>query len=201
MPSKKFQKEGGLMHGFQIWVNLPAKDKMCKPRYQEYQADGIPKVTSPDGKTNVVVITGEAYGTSAIIETHTPIAMLHYRVAPGGTGVWEVPTATGWRNGREGDDLNVMCYVVGGKGKFGGSEKAAEENDMVVFQNGPSAEDKGASVTFRNDGNEELSVLLLAGKPLKEPMSRYGPFVMNTKEEIEQAFWDYQTGQFGKIDF
>lgn len=189
------------MHGFQVWVNLPAKDKMCKPRYQEYQANDIPKATSPDGKVNVVIISGEAYGKSAIIETHTPIAYLHYRVAQGGTGVWQVPMATEWINGKEGDDMNIMCYVINGKGKFGGTEKLAEGGDMVVFENGPSTQDKRATVTFTNAGEEELGLLLLAGKPLKEPMSRYGPFVMNTKEEIEQAFWDYQTGQFGKINF
>src|SRR5258706_11034641 len=108
MPSAEFMRTGGRMHGFQLWVNLPQRDKMMKPRYQEIPNSRIPKATSADALVNVSVIAGEAMGEKAVIETRTPIIYLHYRIAPGGVAKQQVPGA-----------YNAFAYVVEGEGLFG----------------------------------------------------------------------------------
>src|SRR6266404_485196 len=108
MPSAEFMRTGGRMHGFQLWVNLPQRDKMIKPRYQEIPSSRIPKATSPDGLVSVSVIAGEAMGEKAVIETRTPIIYLHYRIEPGGAAAQRVPGA-----------YNAFGYVVEGEGQFG----------------------------------------------------------------------------------
>src|SRR5919106_3997254 len=116
MPSREFQNSGGRMHGFQLWVNLPRRDKMIKPRYQEIPASNIPKATSSDGLVTVSVIAGEAMGEKAVIETRTPIVYLHYRLKPGGIAAQRVPS-----------DYNVFAYLVEGAGLFGAeSERAGD---------------------------------------------------------------------------
>src|SRR5579871_611239 len=177
MPEEEFTRKGGLMHGFQIWVNLPRRDKMMKPRYQELPASGIPLAESADGKVKVKVVAGESLGKSAAIDTRTPIAFLHVTLQPG--GVLEQPLPANY---------NAFAYLISGSGKFGAEEKVAGAHDMVIFAN------SGASVKLANDADskEALELLLLAGVPLNEPVVRYGPFVMNTEEEIYQAVRDYQ---------
>jgi redox-sensitive bicupin YhaK (pirin superfamily) len=108
MPSAEFMRTGGRMHGFQLWVNLPRGDKMAKPRYQEISGSQIPKATSQDGLVTVSVIAGEALGQNAVIETHTPIIYLHYRIKPGGVVSQQVP-----------DEYNAFAYIVDGAGLFG----------------------------------------------------------------------------------
>src|SRR5437879_4980474 len=108
MPSAEFMRTGGRMHGFQLWVNLPQRDKMIKPRYQEIPSSRIPKATSPDGLVSVGVIAGEAMGAKAVIETRTPIIYLHYRIKPGGVVIQEVP-----------HNYNAFGYVVDRAGLFG----------------------------------------------------------------------------------
>jgi hypothetical protein len=184
MPEAEFTKKGGRMHGFQIWVNLPKQDKMMKPRYQELPASGIPVATSADGKVKVKVVAGESLGKSAAIDTRTPIAFLHATLQPG--GVLEQPLPANY---------NAFAYVIAGAGKFGAEAKAAGAHDMVIFAN------EGATVRLENAADEPLELLLLAGVPLNEPVVRYGPFVMNTEEEIHQAVRDYQAGRMGEIDF
>src|ERR671917_422498 len=103
MPSREFMRTGGRMHGFQLWVNLPKRDKMTKPRYQEIPASQIPKATSDDGLVTVSVIAGEAMGQQAVIETRTPIMYLHYRIKPGGIVKQEVPS-----------DYQSFAYIVEG---------------------------------------------------------------------------------------
>src|ERR1044072_6163779 len=182
MPSAEFDRTGGRMHGFQLWVNLPKRDKMVKPRYQEIPSSQIPKATSADGLVNVTVIAGEALGQKAVIETRTPIIYLHYRIKPGGSVVQYVPR-----------DYNGFAYVIEGEGKFGAESEHAADGKMVLL-----APD-GDEVRIENDAKTTLEVLLIAGLPLNEPVARYGPFVMNTREEIYHAFEDYREGKMGEI--
>ena len=185
MPSGEFMRTGGRMHGFQLWVNLPQRDKMMKPRYQEIQNSQIPKATSADDLVKVSVIAGEAMGEKAVIETRTPIIYLHYRIEPGGVATQQVPGA-----------YNSFAYVVEGEGLFGAEGERAGDGQMVLF-----AQD-GDQVRIENraDAKATLEVLLIAGVPLNEPVARYGPFVMNTEGEIRQAIEDYQQGRMGAIN-
>jgi redox-sensitive bicupin YhaK (pirin superfamily) len=185
MPARDFVLKGGLMHGFQLWVNLPKRDKLMNPRYQEIPASQIPKATSADGLVKVDVIAGEAMGKKAVIETRTPIIYLHYRIKPRGAATQPVPAA-----------FNAFAYVVDGEGLFGADSERAGDGQMVLF-----AQD-GDEVRIENpaDAKATLEVLLIAGVPLNEPVARYGPFVMNTQAEIYQAIEDYQQGRMGAID-
>ena len=185
MPSAEFMRTGGRMHGFQLWVNLPQRDKMIRPRYQEIPSAKIPKTTSADGLVSVSVIAGEAMGEKAVIETRTPIIYLHYRLEPGGVATQQVPR-----------DYNAFAYVVDGAGLFGAEGERGVDGQMVMF-----APD-GDEVRIENpaDADATLDVLLIAGVPLNEPIARYGPFVMNTEEEIHQAFEDYNHGRMGAIN-
>ena len=184
MPSADFKRAGGRMHGFQLWVNLPKGDKMMKPRYQEIPSSQIPKATSSDGLVEVAVIAGEALGQKAVIETRTPIIYLHYRIKPGGSVIQQVP-----------GDYSGFAYVIDGEGKFGAEGERAVDGQMVLLAN------DGDDVRIENpaDATATLEVLLIAGVPLNEPIARYGPFVMNTREEIYQAIEDYQQGKMGEI--
>ncbi|HET6669639.1 MAG TPA: pirin family protein [Pyrinomonadaceae bacterium] len=185
MPGKEFALAGGRMHGFQLWVNLPQRDKMMNPRYQEIPNAQIPKATSPNGLVTVSVIAGEAMGEKAVIETRTPIIYLHYRIKPGGAATQQVPGA-----------YNTFAYIVEGEGLFGAEGERGVDGQMVLF-----AQD-GDEVRIENpaDAKATLEVLLIAGIPLNEPVARYGPFVMNTQAEIRQAIEDYQHGRMGTIN-
>jgi quercetin 2,3-dioxygenase len=185
MPSTEFMRTGGRMHGFQLWVNLPRRDKMMKPRYQEIPSSRIPKATSADGLVSVSVLAGEAMGERAVIETRTPIIYLHYKLEPGGVVTQQVPR-----------DYNAFAYIVDGAGLFGADAERAGDGQMVMF-----APD-GEEVRIENsvDSKAALEVLLIAGVPLHEPIARYGPFVMNTESEIHQAFEDYRRGRMGVIN-
>ena len=185
MPSREFARNGGRMHGFQLWVTLPKRDKMMKPRYQEIPNAQIPKATSANGLVKVSVVAGEAMGEKAVIETRTPIIYLHYRIQPGGAATQEVPGA-----------YNAFAYIVEGEGLFGAEGERAGDGQMVLF-----AQD-GDEVRIENpaDARAALEVLLIAGVPLNEPVARYGPFVMNTEGEIRQAIEDYQQGRMGTIN-
>ncbi|HEY8228608.1 MAG TPA: pirin family protein [Pyrinomonadaceae bacterium] len=185
MPSEQFQRSGGRLHGFQLWVNLPQRDKMTKPRYQEIPKTRIPQATSADGLVTVRVIAGEALGQKAVIETRTPIIYLHYQIKPGGAITQRVPR-----------DYNTFAYVVEGDGLFGAEREPARDEQMVLF-----AQD-GDELTIENapDTKTTLEVLLIAGVPLNEPVARYGPFVMNTEKEIFEAIEDYRQGRMGEIN-
>jgi redox-sensitive bicupin YhaK (pirin superfamily) len=185
MPSREFARTGGRMHGFQLWVNLPKRDKMMKPRYQEIPNSQIPKATSADGLVRVSVIAGEAMSEKAVIETRTPIVYLHYRIEPGGAATQKVPRTH-----------NAFAYVVEGEGLFGAEGEHAGDGQMVLFaQDGDEVR-----IEVPVNAKEALEVLLIAGVPLNEPIARYGPFVMNTEAEIHQAFEDYRRGRMGAIN-
>jgi redox-sensitive bicupin YhaK (pirin superfamily) len=184
MPEAEFARTGGRMHGFQLWVNLPQRDKMMRPRYQEILSAQIPTATSADGAVTVKIIAGEALGVRAVIDTRTPITFLHFTLQPGGTVVQPIAR-----------DYQAFAYVAGGSGRFGFDARPARARQMVAFAN----DGDGVALVAPVDAPEPLSVLLIAGLPLHEPVVRYGPFVMNTEVEIRQALLDYQTGRMGTI--
>jgi redox-sensitive bicupin YhaK (pirin superfamily) len=167
-------------------VNLPRQDKMMRPRYQEIPSASIPNARTKDGLVSVRVIAGESLGARAVIETVPPIMYLHFTLRPGGRVSQPVPQG-----------YNAFAYVVDGEGAFGADGERAARAQMVTF-----AAD-GDEVMIANPGNsgESLELLLIAGVPLNEPVARYGPFVMNTEEEIYQAVEDYRSGRMGAINF
>ena len=184
MPAPEFLRTGGRMHGFQLWVNLPRRDKMMRPRYQEVPAGRIPVASTADGTVTVRVIAGEALGAHAVIDTRTPIIYLHYTLRPGARVEQAMPGSHG-----------AMAYVFGGEGRFGAEARSARDGQLVVFADDGDAVSLAAPVA----AGGPLDLLLLAGVPLREPVARYGPFVMSTEGEIRQAILDYQAGRMGQI--
>jgi redox-sensitive bicupin YhaK (pirin superfamily) len=186
MPEKEFAKSGGMLHGFQLWINLSKTDKWNKPDYQDVPSTRIPQVSTPDGKVSVKVIAGNFGDAKAVINTLTPILYLHFTMQPGGEVVQSVP-----------ENLNAFAYVISGKGLFGKDKTAVDEKNLIVFKN------DGGNISIRESDNAKspLDVLLVAGMPLNEPIVQYGPFVMNTREEIDKTLEDYRNGRIGKIDF
>jgi redox-sensitive bicupin YhaK (pirin superfamily) len=184
MPEKEFSQKGGTLHGFQLWVNLPKKDKMMNPRYQDIPANKIP-IMQKNG-IKVKVIAGESMGEKAVIQTITPIMYLHFTIQPNAHVVQTIP-----------QNYNAFAYVVNGKGFFGDQQISAHKEQIVLF------EQDGNEIIIKasNDISLPLDVLVIAGVSLGEPVVRYGPFVMNTEDEIAQAILDYNTGKMGKIDF
>ena len=191
MPQNGFLQTGRKLHLVQLWVNLPRRDKMIKPHYQDIQADKIPIGQTNDGLVSVRVLAGESLGAHAIINTRTPITYLHFTIQPGGSVIQQVPK-----------EFNTSAYAIGDDSKaiFGlkeKEEKLVNRAQLVIFSN------DGDIVSITNPMNADLSttdVLLVAGKPLNEPVVHYGPFVMNTREEIRKAFEDYQSGRMGSIN-
>lgn len=183
MPSDEIMQNGGDVEGFQLWVNLPAKDKMIPPRYQDTPSDNIPIVTKEDGKVWVKVIAGESLGAKAVIDTRTPIMFLDIRLQPGTAFTQSVPQT-----------YNGLVYVWRGSGTIGGNKVPAEFGQVGILDG------DGDEVSLEASSTEALHVLLIAGVPLSEPVARYGPFVMNTQEEIAQAFADYRSGRLGMIE-
>ncbi|MGE5684595.1 MAG: pirin family protein [Nitrososphaerota archaeon] len=185
MPEKEFSKTGGRLHGFQLWINLRKTDKWIKPDYQDVPSTRIPQVSTPDGKVSARVIAGNYLDAKAVINTLTPILYLHFTLQPGGQVVQSVP-----------ENYNALAYVIGGEGLFGKDKTAVGEKNLIVFEN------DGEIISIRelDDAKSPLDVLLIAGMPLNEPIVQYGPFVMNTREEIDKTLEDYRNGRIGKID-
>jgi quercetin 2,3-dioxygenase len=177
MPSQRMQQRGGKMHGFQIWVNLLARDKMTAPHYQEIPRVGIPEATTPDGLASVRVIAGEALGASAVIETHTPIGLLHWTFAPGASVAVPVPP-----------DHAAYVYVFAGTAVVTGHP--VRDGQLAVLEDGDAV---------HLEAGEPAQALLLSGVPLREPVVQYGPFVMSSEREIREAIEDYQSGRLGEI--
>jgi redox-sensitive bicupin YhaK (pirin superfamily) len=171
LPSEKMLKEGGLMHGFQIWVNLPAKDKMMAPRYQEISASLSPSVEN-DGIW-ARVIAGECLGVSSIIDTVIPIVYIHVKFDAGTQLIQPIKKG-----------LNGMIYVFAGELEIG--DKSVADGGLALLGEGDEV------IINSKDGAE---CLILAGPELNEPIARYGPFVMNSREEISQAIDDYNNGR------
>ena len=177
MPSHRMQQRGGRMHGFQIWVNLPARDKMAAPHYQEIPRAAIPEPATPDSLALVRVIAGEALGARAVIATRTPIGFLHWTFAPGASVAVPVPP-----------DHAVCVYVFDGAVFVAGRE--VKDGELAVLGD-------GNAVHF--EAGERAQALLLSGVPQREPVVQYGPFVMSNEREIIEAIEDYQSGRLGEI--
>ena len=184
MPESMFTQTGGRLHGIQLWVNLPQRDKMMPPSYQEIPAAHIPVAQTEDKSVTVRVITGEALGAKAVIQTRTPITYLHFTLQPGATMIQPVPK-----------EYNAFVYVLEGSGLFGTEPTPGDDGQMVLF----SQDGEDVVLSNRADAQRPLDLLLIAGVPLNEPVVRSGPFVMNTEAEIIQAFNDYQAGRMGRI--
>jgi redox-sensitive bicupin YhaK (pirin superfamily) len=185
-PTKKMRERGGRAHGFQIWVNLPARLKMTQPRYQELPAARIPGAATADGRARVRLIAGEALGAKAAIETHTPIVYQDWSLDEGADVT--LPLAA---------EQRALAYVFEGAARLGDAEgdgdggKDLRSGQLAVLGDGDAVRLRGAPGGGR--------LLLLAGVPLREPVARYGPFVMNTNDELEAAFRDYRSGRMGEI--
>lgn len=181
MPSERIRREGGRIHGFQIWINLPASDKMKPPRYQERSSAEIPVAKTADGLAQVRVMAGKALGVSAVISTHVPMTMQDWTLQAGADASVETR-----------DDERFMVYVFAGALKTGDQDSVIRDGQLARLGDGDV-------VRLRHAGSGPARALLLGGRPLNEPVARYGPFVMNTESELRQAFADYQSGAMGRI--
>jgi quercetin 2,3-dioxygenase len=186
-PPEHLVLSGGLFHGIQLWVNLPATLKFAAPRYQDIRGTSVSLLSSPDGGALVRVIAGELAGYAGPGVTHTPITLVHATVSPG--AALTLP----WRA-----DFNALAYVLAGKGTVGGPAtngdrgRPVEMGQLAVYGDGDT-------LTVAADARQSLDVLLLGGQPIREPVAAYGPFVMNTRAELLQAFEDFQAGRLGSI--
>jgi quercetin 2,3-dioxygenase len=184
LPEKEFSKYGGKLHGFQLWVNLPKSNKMMKPRYQEIPRSKIPTVTTEDGNVIVKLIAGESLGSKAVVDTITPIMYMHFKLESGSSIVQPIPK-----------EYNVFAYIIKGKGivERKNNNKIIERGNLVIFDK----YGKEVYIKAVEDSKIPLELLLIGGIPIREPIARYGPFVMNTQQEIYQAIEDYRNGQLG----
>jgi quercetin 2,3-dioxygenase len=184
MPATRIREKGGRVHGFQIWVNLPRRDKMMAPRYQEIPSERLPERTSADGLARVRLLAGEALGAKAVIETRTPVLLHDWTLSPGAQVEVPVPA-----------DCQVFGYVFRGAVRAGTDGREVRDGQAALFGPGDSIR-----LSVPVEASTPARLLLLGGVPLGEPVARYGPFVMNTPEEIHQAFVDFQAGRLGAID-
>ena len=185
-PPESLVASGGLFHGIQLWVNLPARDKWVDPRYQDIGRDRITLLSSPDGGALVRAIAGSIGDHAGPGTTHTPITMVHATVSPGAR--LELP----WDKAS-----NALVYVLAGYGTVGGGERPIQSGQLAVLGAGDSIVLAGAN--RQDTRSETFEVLLLGGRPIGEPVAHYGPFVMNTREELAQAVEDFQKGRMGTI--
>ena len=180
-PPEQLVVSGGLFHGVQLWVNLPARDKMTAPRYQNLEASEVRLLSSADGGALVRVIAGDVAGHTGPGATHTPIAVVHATVAPGAR--LELP----WNPA-----YNALGYVLAGHGTAGAERRPIDVGQLAVLG-------QGDTVVFEAGAQAPLDVLVLGGQPIREPVAAYGPFVMNTRAELAQAIDDFNAGRLGSI--
>jgi redox-sensitive bicupin YhaK (pirin superfamily) len=185
-PPEELVVSGGLFHGIQLWVNLPRADKMIAPRYQDIGSSSVVLLSSPDGGALLRVIAGDVGSHAGPGSTHSPMAMVHATLSPGAS--MEIP----WRK-----EFNALVYVLGGNGSVGADRRAVHTGQLAVFGDGDSL--TVTADAMQDSRTPELDVLVLGGRPIREPVYAYGPFVMNTKEEVAQAFEDYQAGRLGTV--
>ena len=185
-PPEELVVKGGLFHGVQIWVNLPARDKMIPPAYQNIEAQQLTLFTSADAASLVRLIAGEIGEFHGPGSTHTPITLAHASIPAGSRVV--LP----WRR-----DFNALVYVLAGHGTVGATGARIAKGQLAVL-------DAGDVITIAGAGGDDestdtMEVLLLGGQPINEPVAQYGPFVMNTREELVQAYEDFQRGRLGVV--
>jgi redox-sensitive bicupin YhaK (pirin superfamily) len=185
-PPEALVRAGGLFHGLQLWVNLPAAEKFAAPRYQGIEREHITLLASADGASLVRVIAGTVDGHEGPGTTRTPITFLHASVTAG--GVLSLP----WDPG-----FNALVYVLQGKGTVGVDLRPFHEGQLAVLGAGDRLTVRADEV--QNSRSATLEVIVLGGRPIREPMAHYGPFVMNTRAELATAIEDYQRGRLGVV--
>jgi quercetin 2,3-dioxygenase len=186
-PPEELVLSGGLFHGLQLWVNLPARDKMTDPRYQDIGRGRIRLLSTPDGGALLRLIAGDLGDHHGPGITHTPITMIHASISPG------AQITLPWNPG-----YNALAYVLAGSGSAGAVKpRPVHLGQLAVFGS-------GSSITLRADDKQDsrtpaFEVVLLGGRPIGEPVAHYGPFVMNSHAELVQAVEDFQAGRMGRI--
>lgn len=185
-PPEEVVAAGGWFHGLQLWVNLPKAKKWIDPQYQDVDADLVTLATTAGADTLLRIIAGPVGGLTGPGSTHSPITMVHATFAPGAQGVIPWPSS-----------FNCLVYILGGNGTVGAERRPLTTGNLAVL--GP-----GDAFTVRADDQqdtrtESLEVLFLGGEPIREPVAWYGPFVMNTQAEIQQAFDDFRAGKLGTV--
>lgn len=185
-PPEALVRSGGLFHGFQLWVNLPASQKWAAPRYQDIRASQVALVSTADGGALVRVIAGEVAGHAGPGSTYSPMTLAHATLSPGAR------LSLPWRA-----DDNALVYVMAGQGTVGVEGRPIRMGQLAVLGAGNTIT-VGAS-TDQESRSPNVDVLILGGRPIREPVAWMGPFVMNTREEVLQAVADYQAGRLGSI--
>jgi redox-sensitive bicupin YhaK (pirin superfamily) len=185
-PPGELVQSGGLFHGIQLWVNLPRSAKMIDPAYQDIGPQRVALLTTPDGGTLLRLIAGNLDGNSGPGSTHSPMTLVHATLAMGATVVLPWDPA-----------FNALVYVLSGKGTVGEDRRPVRAGQLAVF--GPGDWLTVAAASSPSERTPELDVLILGGRPIGEPVYQYGPFVMNTRAEVAQAFDDFQAGKMGQI--
>jgi redox-sensitive bicupin YhaK (pirin superfamily) len=185
-PPEHLVLSGGLFHGIQLWVNLPRANKWNPPRYQSIEGTQATLLSSPDGGALVRVIAGDVAGHQGPGSTFTPITMIHATLRPGAQLV--LP----WRA-----DFNALVYSLAGRGTVGPQARPMETSQLALFGAGDAITITASE--HPDSRTPDFDVLILGGLPIREPVAHYGPFVMNTKEELIQAFEDFQAGKMGVI--
>ncbi len=185
-PPEHLVVSGGLFHGLQLWVNLPRALKLAPPRYQDIRSSKVALLSSPDGGALVRVIAGAVGGQAGPGSTHTPITLVHATLAPGAS------LTLPWRS-----DFNGLVYGLSGAGTVGAERRPFGSGQLAVFGAGDTI--TVAAAPKQDPRVDALDVFILGGQPIREPVAAYGPFVMNTRAELVQAFEDYQAGRLGSI--
>lgn len=185
-PPEQLVASGGLFHGLQLWVNLPRAKKLSPPRYQDIRGSAATLLTNPDGGALVRLIAGELAGHEGPGSTHTPITIAHVTLEPGGR--LDLP----WRA-----DYNALVYVLAGAGTVGTRRHRLHTGQLAVH--GPGAALRIEADQRQDSRTPKLELYLMGGEPIREPVAHYGPFVMNTRAELLQAFEDYQAGRLGTV--
>ena len=185
-PPEALVASGGLFHGMQLWVNLPKAEKWAPPRYQDLRAGEVGLLASVDGGALVRVIAGSLGEHAGPGDTYTPITLLHVTLSPGAT--LDLP----WDR-----SYNALAYVLAGAGTVGPEARPTETGHLAVFGEGEGIR---LSASKRQEARSpEMELLVLGGRPIREPVAWYGPFVMNTRDELVEAFADYQAGKLGSV--
>lgn len=185
-PPEHLVMSGGLFHGFQLWVNLPAAKKWSTPGYQDLRASDVALLASHDGGALLRVIAGEVAGHTGPGSTQTPIDMVHATLQPGAE--LRLP----WKR-----DYNALVYTLAGHGSVGEARQSVSTGQMTVMVDGDELVVRADQV--QESRSPEMEILILGGSPIKEPVAWMGPFVMNTKPEVLQAFDDFQKGKLGTV--
>ncbi len=185
-PPEWLVQSGGLFHGIQLWVNLPRAQKLIEPRYQDLRGASAGLLTTPDAGALVRVIAGEVSGVSGPGSTYTAMAMVHATLAPGAS------LTLPWR-----PDFNALVYVLAGAGAVAPERSAARAGDLAVLGSGDDV--RVTADRVQESRSPSLEVLVLGGRPIREPVAWGGPFVMNTRAEVVAAFEDFQAGRLGRI--